>query len=199
MRDRYDAYRDAQLAGWWWPHRQFVIVCDRPLHVHREQIAPTGWGSHRLHSRSEPAIVWRDGFGMSWIDGVFVANRIVQEPWTITVDECDREANAERRRVMIQQYGPEIRSVRDDQYDGTRQYLVDSGARSIDFDGGTQARGSAPRALVEDRRGERWLIGTDGSTRRVYVMSVPREARTCREAHQMINGGLDESLCVAEC
>lgn len=35
--DRGRAYEaTAESACWWWPHRRFVMVCERPVEIHRE-------------------------------------------------------------------------------------------------------------------------------------------------------------------
>src|SRR5437660_570977 len=35
--DREKAYADAQIsAGWWWPHKDFVMVCNRPEFIKRD-------------------------------------------------------------------------------------------------------------------------------------------------------------------
>jgi hypothetical protein len=47
---------------------------------------------------------------------------------------------------------------------------------------------------METERGDKWLVGTDGSTDRCYYMSVPREAKTCKEAHEMIAGVSEENI-----
>ena len=56
--DRSRAYEDAQSAGWWWPFRDFVMVCGVPTVIRLEQVGPTGWGSHRLHCEDGPAVGW---------------------------------------------------------------------------------------------------------------------------------------------
>lgn len=81
---------------------------------------------------------------------------------------------------------------------GEGKYLAACGAKLIDADGGIAgSRGAQPRVLLEDDEGLRWLVGTDGSTRRVYHMQVPPTATTCREAHEAISG-LSEARCLAE-
>jgi hypothetical protein len=43
-----------------------------------------------------------------------------------------------------------------------------------------EAFGSMPRALMVDKQGQRWLVGTDGSTKRVYYMRAPRRCQHLR-------------------
>ena len=181
---RDEAYCAAQKScGWWWPHSDFVVACDRPEFIRREQVAQRGYGSHRLHAEDGPAIRWRDGWALWYWHGVQVTQQVIESPETIAVAQIDGEKNAEIRRIMIERLGP-------------GEYLKRSGARVLDMDALT-IPGSAPRVLMVDSRGGKWLVGTDGSTRRVYTMPVPREVETCRQAHQAI-AGFDESFIISE-
>lgn len=124
-----------ESACWWYPHRDFVMVCERPTVISRELVDPTrsrGWGSHRLHSETGPAVGFQDGWGVYAIHGVRVPAYVVEHPETITTALIDAEQNAEVRRVMIDRYGAD-RYVRDsgahvvhsdlDQYDRPRRLL----------------------------------------------------------------------------
>lgn len=103
--DRADAYSDAQSsAGWWWPHRRFTLVCDRPERVNLERVGPAGWGSHRLHCEDGPAIAWRDGWSLHFWHGTRVpADLIEGEGWD--VERIMNETNAETRRCAIERLG----------------------------------------------------------------------------------------------
>ncbi len=102
--DRARAYEETALsAGWWWPHKEFVIVCDRPAELHLEQIGPRGWGSHRLHNATGPAIAWRDGYALHYWHGVRVPADLIDGKWTTT--DILRERNAEIRRCAIEHMG----------------------------------------------------------------------------------------------
>ena len=104
--DRSRAYQlTTENAGLWWPHRRFVIACDRPQEIHREQVRPRGWRSHRLHNDSGPAISWRDGWALYFVHGIRVTEQIVMRPETITVQQILKESNAEVRRIMCERYG----------------------------------------------------------------------------------------------
>lgn len=100
--DRDSAYADANSAGWWWPHRRFVMVADRPRTLHLEQTAPTGWGSHRLHNPAGPAITWADGWALWYWHGTRVPEWAITDP---TVDRIAGEANVEIRRCAIEAMG----------------------------------------------------------------------------------------------
>jgi hypothetical protein len=106
--DRNLAYEEAQSAGWWWPHHNFVMVCERPDEVHRELVDPArtrGWGSHQLHNDAGPSIAWRDGWSLWHIRGNQVTEQIVMRPETITAEQISRETNAEVRRIMAERIG----------------------------------------------------------------------------------------------
>jgi hypothetical protein len=93
---------------WWWPHRDFVIVSERPVTIHRELVnpdRPRGWDSHRLHCEDGPAVAFKDGWGIWAWHGNRVTRQIVEQPETLTVDQVRFESNAEVRRVMVERMG----------------------------------------------------------------------------------------------
>ena len=100
---RADAYREiAESACWWWPHTDMVIVCDRPNVIHRESTGETGWGSHRLHCATGPAVGW-DGWGVYAWHGVRVPADLIEVGWS--TDRILAEPNAEVRRAAIEILG----------------------------------------------------------------------------------------------
>lgn len=57
--DRARAFQATrESAGWWWAHRRFVMVSERPTEIHLEQ----------LDLEDGPVISWPDGWGISVID-----------------------------------------------------------------------------------------------------------------------------------
>jgi hypothetical protein len=112
--ERCKAYEETILSAcWWYPHKDFVMVVERPQAIHRELAraeVTRGWGSHRLHHDSEAAVSWGDGWGVYSVHGVqipFAKRHIVENPERITVAEIDAETNAEVRRVMLDRFGAE--------------------------------------------------------------------------------------------
>ena len=103
------------------------------------------------------------------------------------------ELGETRALIVLQDGAPVVERY------GPGKYLVAIGAKLVDADGGIGVDGSAPRALYEDDKRQKWMVGTDGSTGRVYYMSVPNETKTCREGHQLISGLADETKCQFEC
>jgi hypothetical protein len=105
--DRARAYEATmESACWWWPHRRFVMIVERPLEIHRELADPAvlrGWGSHRLHREDGPAVVWPDGWGVYSVHGTRVPADLIEQGWS--VDRILSEPNAEVRRVAIDLMG----------------------------------------------------------------------------------------------
>jgi len=100
--ERSRAYEDAMSAGWWWPNRDFVMVCEPPVEVHVERVGPNGWRSHRMHCETGPAVRWSDGWGVYTWHGTDVPAWVIENP---TLEKCLAEENTERRRAAFEAYG----------------------------------------------------------------------------------------------
>jgi len=71
--DREAAYRDAQSSAcWWWPHREFCMVCNRPKEIHL--------ANNRLHREGGPALAWRDGWKTWFLRGARVSRTQAETP-----------------------------------------------------------------------------------------------------------------------
>ena len=169
----WSAIKNSQF--WWWPYPGFLVVSDNPV-IHSDE-------DGRTHREDGPAVEFSDGYALYFYQGWQVPEQVILRPESLTIDEIEGEKNSEIRRIMIERFGH-------------GNYLSKSGARVIDMDSLT-LDGSAPRALMVDRLGNKWMVGTDGSTARVYTMPVRRGASTCKEAHGGICG-FDESRLIAE-
>ena len=163
-----------QECGWWYPYDKGVVICDRPsVFLHDED--------GELHCEDGPAMAFRDDdFKVYAVHGVIVPDHVIEKPETITVEEIRNEENAEVRRIMRERYGD-------------ARYLTDIKAKVLDVDSVpvdalAKGGGSITRALFEDDRGARYLVGSDGSTERVYTMRVPEETKTCEEAYRALSG-----------
>lgn len=168
--------RLAELCGWWTPYADFAILQDRQEVLKLNE-------QRQLHCTDGPALKYRDGISLYMINDQCFARHVIEEPNKITVDEIKTEQNAECRRIKRERF---------DLAHGPGAYLRAIDAKIIHSDVEPFAKGAAPRCLVEDDQGERWLIGTDGSTKRVYYMPVGQDVKTCSEAHKLISG-FDES------
>ena len=144
-----------------------AIIARNPVYI--------GWKDGRIHDESGMAVRYADGWGIYAIDGVTVPAHVVTDPSKIMVEEIQAEKNAERARVMRQRFGE-------------GRYLADIGAKVIDADFETARKGAAARVLLAEPGGQRWLVGTDGSTSRVYYMAVASNIDTCRKAHESLCG-----------
>jgi len=94
------------------------MVCERPRVIEYEQIAPRGWGSHRLHCLTGPAVGFVDGWGVYVVHGVRVPRWIIENWELITPEKIESETNAEVRRFMVERYGE-------------ARYITDSGLKPI--------------------------------------------------------------------
>ena len=124
--DRARAYEGTlESACWWYPHRQFVMVCERPTAIHRELVDPArprGWGSHRLHCETGPAVVWPDGWGVYAWHGTRVPAWVIETPADqLTVAQVNAEPNQEVKRVLLARMG-------------WGRYLRESGATAVQAD-----------------------------------------------------------------
>jgi len=169
----------AQSAGWWWAFDELAIMSERPCQLHRD-------AQNRLHNETGVAIQYPDGWGLYSWHGVTIKEAVIMDPKSLSPDIIKAEVNIEVRRIMIERYG-------------VGDYLHGIKAEIVQMDA-TTALGGAPRMLLKEpgENGLRYLCATDGSTERVYFMSVPPTVNTCKEAHEAISG-ISEDAIVAEC
>jgi hypothetical protein len=160
------------------------VVSDRPERVCWDEAERP-----QIHSEDGPAVRYRDGWSVYAVHGVRVPEYVIECPQEISVEKIRAEDNSEVKRIMRERYGE-------------GRYLADIGATVIDTDMSPthtrRKRASAiMRALLQDDEGRRFLVGTDGSTRRAYHMEIPAEIATCRQAHEFL-GGIDENKIIAQ-
>lgn len=89
-------YQDALLTRWWWPTRDFIMVCDRPAELHLDS-------GDRLHNDSGPSIRWPDGWGVCFWHGTQVPADLIDPGWT--PEQILAELNTETRRCAIERIG----------------------------------------------------------------------------------------------
>ena len=88
----------AKHCGWWAPYKNVVILQDRHNVLNRDQMG-------RLHCEDGMACGYPDGWGLCAWHGVRVPPNIILHPESITIQQINKEENAEIRRVMIERYG----------------------------------------------------------------------------------------------
>ncbi len=156
------AYQDTcESACWWWPHTDFVMVCERPTQINRDT-------QGRLHSATGPAIVWPDGWGVHSWHGTTVPAKWIEQGVALDPSEVLTHRNVEQRRA-----GAEII--------GWKNILAKLNPRVIDKDYDPQI-GTLLEVDLPDAPGERFLQVRCG-TGRDFVLPVPREYNTALEAN----------------
>lgn len=163
----------ARAAGWWWPYEKTVVVCERPVELHRDEAG-------RLDRGDGPALAFPDGFALHAWRGMPVPAEFLGQLAELTPRRIREEENAELRRVMLEYYG----------YD---RYLEESGAEPVQRDEAgvlwrIELEGDEPLVMVE-------VVNStpepDG-THRTYWLRVPPRTRTAREGVAW-TFGLDEA------
>lgn len=175
--DLYEKVCDSLFCFFGW--EGVFVAIDRPTTL-------TFDDNNELHNETGPSCAFADGFAIYSYHGVAVTKEIIESPEKITVEAIEREENAEVRRIMIDRMGVE-------------KYLNAIKAEVIEVDTVPVIQGESAitmRALLKDKEGRKFLCGTDGSTKRVYYMQVPKECNTCREAGTAL-AGFDENSIIA--
>jgi len=101
-------------CGWLLPFEYVCFVSERNIKLNRDT-------QGRLHSETEAAIEYADGYKIYAIHGVRVPGYIIENPELITIEKINQENNVEIRRIMIQRYKG-----------GLEAYMRDSNAVVID-------------------------------------------------------------------
>lgn len=169
-------------VNWFWAYEDICFVSEKHTRCELND-------QNVIHCDNAPAVEYADGMAIYAIDGVVVNEQIVMKPETITVEDIESEDNIEVRRIMIERFG-------------IQKYLDATSAKIVDMDmipvrTDIVDSPAMPRALIEDAKGQKHFVGTDGSTERVYYMNVESEVTTCAEAHLSISGGIPEEDIIA--
>jgi hypothetical protein len=172
----------ARACGWVLMYDETAIVVERPTEIHMDDMNPP-----RLHCADGPALVHSSGWGIYAWHGVRTTEKAIMYPSTLTVADVKEQENAESRRVIVERMGYEK------YFNETRAKVIDRDFVDVQVGAGKPM----PRVLFQDMFGDRYLLGTDGSTERCYAMPVPNTVNTCRTAHEAICG-LDEANCLAQ-
>ena len=100
LNDRAQAYEDVQTsAAYWWPNKNFVMVCNRPMAIRRDRRG-------RFHSENSKSIEWPDGWGLYSLHGVTVPAKYIETPSDrLDPAEILREQNAQVRMALIGKIG----------------------------------------------------------------------------------------------
>ena len=153
----------AQSCGWYLPHEGVCWVSERHHLLNRDE-------QGRLHSLTDPAVSYPDGWSIYAVHGVRVPQDIIEDRNSINPHRITSESNAEIRRVMLDIFGQ-------------ARYLQESGAKKVQSDRfGELYR----QELVDDEpivmvRVTNSTPEPDGSVK-PYFLRVPPEIRTAEQA-----------------
>ncbi|MEL6459468.1 MAG: DUF6745 domain-containing protein [Cyanobacteria bacterium J06621_15] len=156
-------------CGWFIPFEDVCIVCDRPSKFSLDS-------ENRLHSESEPAIQFADGYGLYYYHGV----ALPEQYGTVHPNQWEAkwllsENNTELRRILIQAIGynricDELKAIKLNSF---REYdLI-----KIDAEADVE-----PIVLLK------MICPSTGYT---HVLRVPPNMESAREAITWINWGVD--------
>ncbi|HZX39102.1 MAG TPA: hypothetical protein VFF37_12325 [Streptomyces sp.] len=154
--------RVAAHAGWWWPYEKIVVICERPVELHRDEAG-------RLDRGDGPALAFPDGFALYAWRGMPVPADFLGELTSLTPERIRSEENAELRRVMLEYYG----------YD---RYLAESDAQPVHRD----ETGILWRIALDDDEDVAMVEVVNSTpepdgTHRTYWLRVPPTTRTAKE------------------
>lgn len=154
--------RVAEHAGWWWPFEKAVVICERPVELHRDEAG-------RLDRGDGPALAFPDGFALHAWRGMPVPADFLAGLAALTPERIRAEENAELRRVMLEFYG----------YD---RYLTESDARPVHRD----ETGVLWRIALADDEDVTMVEVVNSTpepdgTHKTYWLRVPPTTRTAKE------------------
>lgn len=142
---------------------EICLVCERPASIIMDERG-------RLHNEEGPAVRFNDDYRQYFWQGRAVTRQIVETPETITVEQIERESNAELKRILIERYGLD-------------RFILNSKAVKLsEDDAGVLYRkdmlNDEPIVVVKVKNS---TAEPDGSYRN-YFLRVPPRVTTAREA-----------------
>ncbi len=153
-------------CGWWWPHKQFCVVSDRPDLIRRD-------AEGRLHSENTPALRWRDGWGIYVWHGVRIPAEWIEKTSEVDPALALNHPNIEERRCLAEILGWE-------------KVLQKLQPQVINEDSNPQM-GILLEVELPDSGKERFLKVVCG-TGRTFVLPVPPDMKTARQANAWTYG-----------
>lgn len=177
----------ATVCGWWSAYDKNCILQDRHSEIHFND-------NDQLHNTDGPAVAWRDGTKLWYINGVEVDEQIVMRPETQTLQQITKEENMEIKRIRAERYG-------------WVKYLTGVGAKKIDSRENpieytheclysTQDSNKPARTRDNDNMGN-ILLCVCPSTGKDFALEVPPTTRTCEEAQAYLSSGLSKRIISA--
>lgn len=183
-----------QSTGPCYPYTKICLMTERPVRATYDE-------REVLHGEGAPALEYKDGSKIYAVHGIRVPEIVVMTPWKMTLADIEKETNADVQTIMQEAWcDVELDSTGRHMNAGGGRWLKETGAQTLDMDvytayvdEETGDETQIQRALLVDKRGWKYLMCSDSSTDRVYYIRVAEEAKTCREGHESINGGIPDS------
>lgn len=76
------------------------FICERPTTL---QVDTNG----RLHNTTGPALAFKDGWAIYYVNGIEVEKEAIEDPTFLTVSRIQKESNIEKKRAYINLFGQE--------------------------------------------------------------------------------------------
>lgn len=165
------ANADTTAACYWWPNQNFIVACERPVEINRDE-------EGRLHAETHKAISWPDGWGLYMWHGIKIPKAWIEDPKSITPQVALKWENIEQRRVACEIVG----------WDNILRQL---NAVTIDKDPEPEV-GELVEVNIPDIGQERFLRVKCG-TGRWFALPVPTDLDTALEANAWTYG-VDKDL-----
>lgn len=151
-----------------------VYVSRRPVEIHFND-------EGQLHNEEGMSCAFADGWGIYTLNGVSVDEQIVMRPETQTLKQIRDEENEEVRRIRIERYGWD-------------NYLTETGASLVDE---RQNDIEGTNEFLFETDDMKALLCACPSTGKEFVLEVPPETKTCKDAQSWLSGGLSDRIISA--
>lgn len=155
-----------QSAGWYWPNRDFIMVCERPFAIRRDE---TG----RLHCENGPSVDYGETFRLYSWRGTSIPAQWIENKGNLDAKTALTWRNVEQRRAACEIVG-------------WSRILGELSAKSIDKHDNPQV-GELVEVRLPDSGKERFLRVQCG-TGREFALPVPRTVKTAFEAQAWTSG-----------
>ena len=167
----------AKSAGWFLPHEHICWVSERHNILHLD-------AGGRLHCADGLACGYPEGWGIYAWHGTRCSKQVIESPETLTVENVDKEENAEVKRVMIERFGGAK-----DARDGFALYLQRAGAKTIAKRGEYElVSHNAPHLTSGMMVAVKMICPSTGA---LYILRVPPEMTTVESAMNWVKGDRD--------
>lgn len=144
-------------------YEELCIVSDNPIEIK--------WNDGVLHNESGPSVLWKDGFALWSINGVAVDEQIVMAPETQTLEQIEKEGNADVKSIRIERYG-------------WVKYIAESQAQLIDENEDVIAGGSIEQLYQLGDGTKRFIVNCP--TGKIPCLGVPNNIQTCAQAQEYL-------------